>query len=547
MSDSLKALLHRVDATAPSIQSAAGAMMKHYDRSPDAAVVQWRDALQASKPDAWLPLLYVANEVLQNSKRNRGNKFLEAFSPILGQSLIFVCQHSDANAVEKVRRTVKIWGERAVFSVRFVNEVLEGLEPYRNNRGSSLPPATATATATAPPPATTTSTQQQQQANFSPSHVSTTPSPAANANSAQEDTDSDDAPMDIFNDDSQEVNQANDGPNGDSNDEDDDDDNNDDNDDDNMFGNSEGDGLKMDGLELNFQTTKAAAAATATTNNSSNNNNNNNDKMMTGGSAKRRRGSNASTASQTSVTKRSKRKSVLSTTSLVELWRQVAALEQSFDHSKTLLQGMDLPTTETLQNLVGDELSDYYKTILKYEERIRQERRNLHRIATERKALEQEAVRFLPWLEAALKQDQDDIQFCKTLQSNVEKFKWIHPALKEARDKRVAEDFRFQREQQEKERQKKEEEDEKKFREAALARTTEAKPGMVWNKYVLTNDALLSRFILLCTQNHCSHFFFSIFFISCLFIGLLKSISIQIPTNRGETKTTSFLFFCRSL
>ena len=41
MSDanSLRALLIRVDATAPSIQSAAGAMMKHYDRSAGVAVV----------------------------------------------------------------------------------------------------------------------------------------------------------------------------------------------------------------------------------------------------------------------------------------------------------------------------------------------------------------------------------------------------------------------------------------------------------------------------------------------------------------------------
>jgi len=62
MSDaaSLRTLLARVDATAPAIQSTAGAMMKHYDRSTGVAVVEWRNALHnANHRDKWLPLLYV--------------------------------------------------------------------------------------------------------------------------------------------------------------------------------------------------------------------------------------------------------------------------------------------------------------------------------------------------------------------------------------------------------------------------------------------------------------------------------------------------------
>ena len=77
-----------------------------------------------------LPLLYVANEVLQTSKRNRGNKFLEAFSPVLGSSLIHIC-NADRGLVEKVRRTVKVWGDRRVFSMRFVMDILAGLDSYR--------------------------------------------------------------------------------------------------------------------------------------------------------------------------------------------------------------------------------------------------------------------------------------------------------------------------------------------------------------------------------------------------------------------------------
>ena len=96
MSDasSLRNLLRKTDASAPAIQATAGAMMRHYDKSAGVAVVEWRNALHQARGDQHLPLLYVANEVLQNSKRNRGNKFLEAFSPVLGQSLVFISQKS---------------------------------------------------------------------------------------------------------------------------------------------------------------------------------------------------------------------------------------------------------------------------------------------------------------------------------------------------------------------------------------------------------------------------------------------------------------------
>ncbi|KAL3906335.1 MAG: hypothetical protein SGILL_009310, partial [Bacillariaceae sp.] len=134
MSDasSLRSVLKNTDLSAPAIQAAAGSMMKHYDKSPGVAVTEWRNVLHQARHDQYLPLLYVANEVLQNSKRNRGNKFLEAFSPTLGQALIFISQRSTGQDVEKIRRTIKIWAERHVFSVRYVTELLKGLEPYRN-------------------------------------------------------------------------------------------------------------------------------------------------------------------------------------------------------------------------------------------------------------------------------------------------------------------------------------------------------------------------------------------------------------------------------
>lgn len=145
---SLRQALQQLDMSAVSIQRAAAEMMKHYDRTPAVAVTEWRNCLlnnRETRRDQLLPLLYVANEILQNSKRNRGNNFLKAFAPMddgsggtsaLGPALRHICA-ADPSLTEKVRRTVKIWGDRRVFSTRFVHELLMGLEPYREQQSAS--------------------------------------------------------------------------------------------------------------------------------------------------------------------------------------------------------------------------------------------------------------------------------------------------------------------------------------------------------------------------------------------------------------------------
>jgi len=137
-SASLRKILLRTNMTPGAIQSSAGAIMGHYDRIPSIAVDEWRQCLTICEKSQLLPLLYVCNEVLQTSKRNRGNKLLESFAPVLTSSLGLIADRN-RGIVEKVRRVAKIWGDRQVFSRRFVNDVLNGMEAYRaSGSGSKL-------------------------------------------------------------------------------------------------------------------------------------------------------------------------------------------------------------------------------------------------------------------------------------------------------------------------------------------------------------------------------------------------------------------------
>jgi len=128
----LRTILSNTISTPQSIQKSASALMKYYDTTVTLAVTEWRNSLQTAKDsNQRLALLYVVNEVLQTSKRNRGPKFLEAFGPVLKSSLSYICEQ-DQYVTEKVRRTAKIWGDRRVFSTRFITDILKGLDAYRD-------------------------------------------------------------------------------------------------------------------------------------------------------------------------------------------------------------------------------------------------------------------------------------------------------------------------------------------------------------------------------------------------------------------------------
>ena len=420
----LRVVLAQTDVTADAIQQAARAMMKQYDRSTVVAVTEWRNILHQARLDQHLPLLYVANETLQNSKRNRGNKFLEAFSPVLGQALMFICQ-KNPSVVEKVRRTVKIWGDRHVFSVRFVNELLKGLESFRNAEYIPAPVAVG--------------------GSFSPMHAPPEPTrtpPVASRPSI-------DIDKELSMDGGDSVSDSSVGD--------------DDDDDDDLFGDSADRLLKID-LDLD----KAASAAKKEDSKSDVNRKRRRPSIIPGGTSTKRKSS------------------ILSTNSLMELWNQVSTLQQRFDNTQTMLASITpeylSSSSDQIDTLVGDELLDAYKQNQTFQKRVVDQRVELHSIAKKRRSLEQEAVRYLPWLEAALKQDTDDIEFCDNVLLELKKFEPIHAVTKAAREERLADEARRQRQMEEEEKKKKEVEDRKKFMEIAMAKQTEAEPGMVWNK-----------------------------------------------------------------
>lgn len=434
MSQALRQVLKAVDGSAPSIQKAASSMMKHYDTTAAVAITEWRNVLSTARPQEFLPLLYVCNEVLQISKRNRGSNFLEAFSAVLGQALQHICQ-TDPSLTEKVRRTVKIWGDRRVFSVRFVHEILSGLEPYRNgsdadgnDSSQNLPTKprdfVASDDARFSPPALPTEKQEKKTAT------------------ANED-DSDDDIMQILDQDEDPAD--------------------DDDDDDDIF--ASGDNKLEIDIDLDKVGNQPATPRKSV--------------------AKRRRSSMESTGSASSVVKRRRRRPVQSIVNLVDTLTHLSTLQQNSEYSQLTLQKIDTAiqkqTPEELEQLVGDELQLSFRQVQDFLKQIQDQRKELYGNAQERHTIEQESIGYIPWLEKALQHDDDDIQFCDKLEQEILSFSPVHVEIRKARDLRRAEEQRRQEEEAQRERNRKEQEEADRFRRAALQRQTEGGKGLVWN------------------------------------------------------------------
>ncbi|KAL3524750.1 hypothetical protein ACH5RR_013122 [Cinchona calisaya] len=77
-------------------------------------VTTWDKQFHSSDLTHKVPLLYLANDILQNSKRN-GNEFVTGFWKVLPSALKDIVEKGDDRGKNVVSRLVNIWEERRVF------------------------------------------------------------------------------------------------------------------------------------------------------------------------------------------------------------------------------------------------------------------------------------------------------------------------------------------------------------------------------------------------------------------------------------------------
>lgn len=418
-SSSLRAVLARTDSTPATVQSSSRAMMRHYDGDPTVAVNEWRNVLRACADPQLLPLLYVANEVLQTSKRNRGNRFLEAFSPVLGACARYACGR-DRSVTEKVRRVIKIWGDRRVFSVRYVGELLAELDGFRNGGGEGGGGARGGGRSSA-----AGGGGGRKRPKVAPR------SPSSRATDDVDDSDDDFLPSS--------------GPSR----------------------------LQIDPDILERRPTEDDRRRSSTTSAS-----------RRGAddappSRKRTREDDAANANAANTAPR-----VYSTATLLDLLRRTEDLDAEFRAARGAVEGCPAShfdaDPDSVGDLVGDELSQALDDVRATARTLTARRTAVHRIARERRGLETDAVRFVPFLRDSLRQDDDELEFCDKLEERLRKLGTVIDDCRTVRDRKRAAEEETRRKADEERRRKEEEAERRKSLETAIKEKVN-EPGQVYN------------------------------------------------------------------
>ncbi|XP_049625671.1 regulation of nuclear pre-mRNA domain-containing protein 1A [Suncus etruscus] len=95
----------------------------HHRKHSRPIVTVWERELRKAKPNRKLTFLYLANDVIQNSKR-KGPEFTKDFAPVIVEAFKHVSSETDESCKKHLGRVLSIWEERSVYE----NDVLEQLK-----------------------------------------------------------------------------------------------------------------------------------------------------------------------------------------------------------------------------------------------------------------------------------------------------------------------------------------------------------------------------------------------------------------------------------
>ncbi|OGE51563.1 hypothetical protein PENARI_c013G02683 [Penicillium arizonense] len=112
--DAVKAKLSALNDSQESIVTVAQWVMFHRRHAERTGQI-WLQRIRESPPPKRLNLIYLANEVAQQSKARGKDDFLIAFSPIVVEATATAYKGNSNDFQQRIRRVVEVWRQRNVF------------------------------------------------------------------------------------------------------------------------------------------------------------------------------------------------------------------------------------------------------------------------------------------------------------------------------------------------------------------------------------------------------------------------------------------------
>ncbi|XP_006824384.1 regulation of nuclear pre-mRNA domain-containing protein 1B-like [Saccoglossus kowalevskii] len=110
----------------------------HHRKHAGTIVKVWYRELQKVKPSKKLTCMYLANDVIQNSRR-KGTEFTTAFSSVLDLAFKHVASHSEDAVIKSLDRILNIWRERGVYEADYVEILKRALGTSSSNHHPHTP------------------------------------------------------------------------------------------------------------------------------------------------------------------------------------------------------------------------------------------------------------------------------------------------------------------------------------------------------------------------------------------------------------------------
>ncbi|ETS80095.1 hypothetical protein PFICI_07624 [Pestalotiopsis fici W106-1] len=134
--DAVLAKLSTLAETQDSIVTVAQWIMFHR-RHAERTVQIWLQRLKDSSSHKRLNLVYLANEVCQQSKVRHKEDFLVAFSPVIAEASATAYKGAPSDIQQRIRRVVDVWKERHVFEEPIQTAIETRIEELDKAKGST--------------------------------------------------------------------------------------------------------------------------------------------------------------------------------------------------------------------------------------------------------------------------------------------------------------------------------------------------------------------------------------------------------------------------
>ncbi|BCS20586.1 CTD-interacting domain-containing protein [Aspergillus puulaauensis] len=137
--DSVKAKLSALNETQEGIVTVAQWVMFHR-RHAERTAQLWLQKLRDSPAAKRLNLIYLANEVAQQSRARRKEDFLIAFSPIIAEAVATAYKGSSNDIQQKIRRVIEVWRQRSIFELPIQEAVEARVDEIDKSRSTGKKP-----------------------------------------------------------------------------------------------------------------------------------------------------------------------------------------------------------------------------------------------------------------------------------------------------------------------------------------------------------------------------------------------------------------------